>query len=53
MMAEGSSRKSFFAPYWVALKARADVEVSESRMESEYSELDRQIALLVETQRVQ
>jgi tetratricopeptide (TPR) repeat protein len=53
MMAEGSNRKSFFAPYWVAFKAREDVEVSVTRMESEYRELDRQIALLVETKGAQ
>jgi tetratricopeptide (TPR) repeat protein len=47
ILAESASRRSFFAPYWMALKTWEHTEVSEHQMEDEYKELDDQLNLLL------
>jgi tetratricopeptide (TPR) repeat protein len=52
MLTESASRRSLFAPHWMALKAWEHTEVSESRMDDEYEGLDQKLRLLLETERV-
>lgn len=47
MLAEGASRRSFFASHWMALKTWIDEDVSGPRMEEEYRDLDRRLGILV------